>query len=201
MRVSYKNFGRPKCLAIRFTIYLPLRVRCPGIDFNKDLLFRFYAYVRPLGWDDRNPGYVNAVLCANRLEFRWPFYHTGEEYGDPPREFFVKITGNEVKRFFRRALIRLRQGKQVDKWDGFDFGEGDTRNDNAEVVTEPPNEDDEMTWYLVGGARAPFHATFSAHFAEVSQRFDEHNIEKLIRIPITDLENVWYGPRRSVRTS
>ena len=193
MKVSYKNFGPSKCLSSRFMIYLPLRVRCADKPFNEDKVFRLCAYVKPLGWDEENSEHLRAALCPNRLEFRWPFYHTGEEYGDPPREFFVKITGNEVKRFFRRALIRLRDGKQVDKWDGIGAGKDPrTRqrgDDDYEVSGENPDPEEGEE----GKAKAPFHATFTAHFAEGSARFPGYDHEKLIRIPITNGVEVWYG--------
>ncbi|MBN1593012.1 MAG: hypothetical protein JW941_07190 [Candidatus Coatesbacteria bacterium] len=199
MKVSYKNFGRAKCLNSRFMLYLPLRVRDPEVPFNQDKVFRLCAYVNPRGWDEENPDYLRVALCPNRLEFRWPFYHTGEEYDDPPKEFFVKVTGNEIKRFFRRAIRRLRRGELVDRWEGIGVGNLD-HGDDVEIKDEDPST------RALGHpavepncAEAPFHGTFSAHFAEASLRFYEGNLlEKgtWIRIPTTDSDEVWYGDKK-----
>ena len=137
---------------------------------------------------------LRVALCPNRLEFRWAFYHTGEEYGDPPREFFVKVTATKVRTFFHKALTLLKHGQQVDKWDGIGVTPNKTKweqgEDDYQVHDEPPD-----TSPREGEAEAPFHATFSAHFAEASERFPTYDNGKLIRIPITNLSEVWYGPK------
>lgn len=200
LKMSYANYGPRKALSCRFMIYLPLRIRYSQ-DFTQDVVKRVCAYVVPIACSTEKPDHAIVELYPERREFLWPFERTAEEYSSDRKVFYFDVTARNIKTFICRVLLNLAGAKtNIHSWDkpvhwwngigaGKDPGERRPGDDDYGVSRENPDprERDE------GTAKAPFHATFAAHFAEGSTRFPPYNGDKLIRIPITNGTEVWYG--------
>lgn len=207
LKMSYRNYGAPKWLSCRFMIYLPLRTRYSDKPFNEDQVNRVCAYAKPIACSDADPSLLLLGLCPNRLEFPWLFEHTGDTFNHAPREFMFKVRGHEILEFVRRGIALAGKGVSADWWGGLEAGLWPRQKDIWEVSQEPPDASDPKTHDRIGTAQAPLFSTFAAHFAEASERFWPYfNIEGsenqedhvmlddyLIRIPITNGAQVWYG--------
>ena len=149
---------------------------------------------------------LRVALCPNRLEFPWQFRSTVEwddwPYGEPGRSYTLReekiciyVGKQEILNFLRRGI--LHGGDDSWPYDALFPGLAKEVKDNWEVKdeTQPDQE---------GSAHAPLFATFAAHFAESSERFNPYNCEThpwtfrdeyILRIPITNGREVWFGEK------
>jgi len=139
---------------------------------------------------DYNAGTETITVTGGSFEepYTMAILDTGDEYGSAPKDFYIRVVKNDILAFFRRALSQMRCGGQYDAYKGIDLEDTD-HGDRCEVSIEDGKR------RPFGSANAPFHATFTAHFAEGSQRFwegDSQHRESWLRIPITDGNEVWY---------
>jgi len=148
---------------------------------------------------------LHVALCPNRLEFPWPFQSTVDwgdwPYGEPGRnytlrteKFCVYVGKQEIMNFLCRGI--LHSGDDSWPYDALFPGLEEQVWDDWQVKGEPESYEDAFRNNRLddmGHAEAPLFATFAAHFAEASERFNPYNCqtdpwsfhdEYMLRIPI-----------------